>query len=75
VFNGRWRQRTTTPPLTDAPLAGSKANLEASPDTDPSPAKSTKSARKYGPVEIFPKSKDSDRTGNPFSVRKPILAW
>ncbi len=73
VLNGRWRQRTTTPPLTDAPLAGTTANLETSPETPP--AKSTKSPRKYGPVELFPKAKDSDRTGNPFSFRKPVLAW
>jgi hypothetical protein len=76
-LGSRWKQRNA-PPLTDAPLAGSSANLEsqhAAPEPDSKPTKRSTNPRKYGPVELFPKAKESDRAGNPFSIRRPILAW
>lgn len=76
-LGSRWKQRNA-PPLTDAPLAGSSTSAQAQaavPEADPKPAKRTNNPRKYGPVELFPKSKESDRAGNPFSIRRPILAW
>jgi hypothetical protein len=77
LLGGRWKQRNA-PPLTEAPLANSNANLEAQPikpQDDAPPAKRANNPRKYGPLELFPKAKESDRAGNPFSLRRPILAW
>jgi hypothetical protein len=77
LLNGRWKQRNA-PPLTEAPPADSSATLESAavePDIDPPPPKRTSNPRKYGPLELFPKAKESDRGSNPFSLRKPLLAW
>jgi hypothetical protein len=77
IFNGRWKQQRANAALTDAPPAPGVANLE-SPDIaakENTPPKRTTNPRKYGPVELFPKAKESDRAGNPFSIRRPVLAW
>ncbi|HVU87735.1 MAG TPA: hypothetical protein VHD36_10470 [Pirellulales bacterium] len=76
-LGSRFKQRNA-PPLTDAPLAGSSAALSSQPEVsgiDAPPSKRANNPRKYGPLELFPKTKESDRTGNPFSLRRPVLAW
>ncbi|HEY4312765.1 MAG TPA: hypothetical protein VGN12_25165 [Pirellulales bacterium] len=77
VFSGRWKQQRANAALTEAPLAPGTANLQSSDiaTKESAPPKRTTSPRKYGPVELFPKTKESDRAGNPFSIRRPVLAW
>jgi hypothetical protein len=84
LLPGKWNNRSPQP--TDAPAFAPAANPDsrnlpsappAAPQTQP---KRLLTPRKYGPVELFPTPRDSDRTstggtGNPLVVRRPVLAW
>jgi len=77
LLPSRWKQRQPAGPTTDAKAFAPGAAISpqpAAPNTDPAP-KRLFTPRKYGPVEAFPKAKASAQTGNPLSIRRPMLAW
>ena len=70
VFSGRWTKRQSAPPMPapEVTLPGTQNAAAALPSTVETPQKSPQSARKFGPLEIFPKPKEGDRTGNPLQI-------
>ena len=77
VFSGRWSKRQSASPMPapEVSLPGTQTDPAALPSTVETPAKSPQTTRKFGPLEIFPKPKEGDRTGNPLQIRRPVLAW
>ncbi len=75
-FMNRWKKN----PLDEAPLASPEVSGvtpldERQVSAGSATAKKSTNTRRYGPLEILPKTKEGDRTGNPFSIRRPVLAW
>ena len=76
-FAERFKARSSAraAPPSEAPAFGAKG-AAAPPPAEPEPTpKRLGTPRKFGPLEVFPKPKESDRTGNPLSIRRPVLAW
>ena len=83
----RWKplfSRPTPPPAPAAetppvnitlPETASSSAVAKFPPAPEAPQRRWLNSKKVGPVEVFPQPKDSDRIGNPLSIRRPILAW
>jgi hypothetical protein len=76
LLPGRWKQPAAgTPPEAQALAPDTAIDPQSSASKAAPAPKRLFSPRRYGPVEVFPKPRDSDRTGNPLSLRRPMLAW
>jgi hypothetical protein len=78
VFAGRFSKRQTPSTMTAPEVSlppGAQTDAASLPATTDPQAKSRQTTRKYGPLEIFPKPREGDRTGNPLSIKRPVLAW
>jgi hypothetical protein len=78
VFAGRFskRQAPTAMPAPEVSLPpGPQTDAASLPASTDPPAKGRQAPRKYGPLEFFPKPREGDRTGNPLSIKRPVLAW
>jgi len=76
LFSNRWKKnQLDEAPLASPEISGVTPLDERARSPNAPTAKRSANARKYGPLEILPKTKEGDRTGNPFSIRRPVLAW
>ena len=76
MLQSRWKQPTGTAATEAQPFSpGGRQVAPSEPETAPPAKKRWFAPQKYGPVTVFPKPKDTDRQGNPLSLRRPMLAW